>query len=312
MSAFKVIQPGLLTLLQDSGRYGQHRIGLTNGGPLDANAFNWANRLCENSANATALEISIGGLVLESQVDTYIGVTGAQMPFKINGVEAQSWCTHKIQAGDKIEFGFATAGSRGYLAVSGGFNIPLSFTSTATVARESIGGLSGAKLAQGDLLPCAEVTDATLLSVPQCEIPQYAKETNIRVILGYQHQSFDPVQQHLFFSSQYQLSDKVDRMGFRLQGQQISSNTSAMLSEGICHGAIQIPADGQPIVLMNDRQTIGGYPKMGAVISLDTAKLSQLMPGDKVNFEQISLEDAHNINHLEKVRYQSTQPIVIS
>lgn len=312
MSAFKVVQPGLLTLIQDSGRYGQHRIGLTNGGPLDAKAFNWANRLCQNSQNASALEVSIGGLVLESQVDTFISVTGAQMPFKINGTPAQAWRSHKIQAGDKIEFGFATAGSRAYLAVSGGFDIPLSFTSSATVVRESIGGLNGAKLSQGDLLPCAQTTQGALLATPDSEIPQYTDEINVRVILGYQHKSFDTVQQQLFFTSQYQLSDKVDRMGFRLQGQEIRSKTTAMLSEGICHGAIQIPADGQPIVLMNDRQTIGGYPKIGSVISLDTAKLSQLMPGNKVNFEQISLEDAHNINHLDKVRYQSTQPKVIS
>lgn len=312
MSALKVLQPGLLTLIQDAGRYGQHRIGLTNGGPLDAVAFNWANRLCHNDTNSSALEISIGGLVLEAQVDSYIAVTGAQMPFKINGVDKQSWQTQRIQAGDKIEFGFATKGARAYLAISGGFNIPESFTSTATVARESIGGLNGGKLVQGDSLPCQAPGQLDLLAVPESQIPEYASDITARVILGYQHQAFDTVQQRLFFGSEYQVSDKVDRMGFRLQGQVITSELTAMLSEGICHGAIQIPADGQPIVLMNDRQTIGGYPKIGSVISLDTAKLSQLMPGDKVNFEQVSLEQAHNINHLAKVRFQSTQPIVIS
>ena len=106
-------------------------------------------------------------------------------------------------------------------------------------------------------------------------------------------------------TSQYQLSDKIDLMGFRLQGQAIHSAIEGILSEGICHGAIQIPGDGQPIVLMNDRQTIGGYPKIGSVIALDTARLSQLMPGQEISFEQISLEHAHNINHLAKVRQQS-------
>ena len=312
MSALKVLQPGLLTLIQDAGRYGQHRIGLTNGGPLDTTAFNWANRLCHNPVNSSALEISIGGLVLESQTDSYIAVTGAVMPFKINGIEAASWRTHPIKMGDKLEFGFATNGARAYLAISGGFNIEPSFTSTATVARESIGGLNGGKLVQGDMLACAQVSSAELLMTPENEIPRYDSEISIRVILGYQHQSFDSVQQRLFFTSQYQLSDKLDRMGFRLQGQAIKSEISGMLSEGICHGAIQVPADGQPIVLMNDRQTIGGYPKIGSVIALDTAKLSQLMPGNKVNFEQISLEQAHNINHLAKVRYQNTAPLIIS
>ncbi|MFT5706633.1 MAG: biotin-dependent carboxylase-like uncharacterized protein [Oceanospirillaceae bacterium] len=312
MSAFKVLQPGLLTLIQDAGRFGQHRIGLTNGGPLDARAFNWANRLCQNPINSSTLEISIGGLVLEAQTQTYIAVTGAQIPLKVNGREANMWQTIKVAEGDKIEFGFATAGSRVYLAVTNGFDVEHSFTSASTVTRESIGGLAGTKLQQGDLLLCRRVEKAPLLALPAAEIPSYLEEIKLRVILGYQHQSFDKVQQQLFFSSQYQLSDKMDRMGFRLQGQQVKSTISGMLSEGICHGAIQVPADGQPIVLLNDRQTIGGYPKIGSVIALDTAKLSQLMPGNKVHFEQITIEDAHNINHLENLRDNSIELIDLS
>ena len=312
MSTFKVIQPGLLTLIQDAGRYGQHRIGLTNGGPLDALAFNWANRLCDNPVNSSTLEISIGGLVLAAQTDTYIAVTGACMPMKINGRDCSFWQTHKIQQGDKIEFGFATSGARAYLAVKGGFNVAPSFTSTSTVVRESIGGINGNKLAVADLLACNRVTQSTLLAVPEAEIPDYPTELVVKVILGYQQQSFAAVQQRLFFSSDYQLSDKVDRMGFRLQGQAIKSSLNGILSEGICHGAIQVPADGQPIVLMNDRQTIGGYPKIGSVIAQDTAKLSQLMPGNKVAFEQISMERAHNINHLARQRYQNVALVNIA
>jgi len=312
MSAFKVIQPGLLTLIQDAGRYGQHRIGLTNGGPLDALAFNWANRLCENPVNSSTLEISIGGLVLAAQTDTYIAATGASIPMKINGRDCRFWQTHKISEGDKIEFGFASSGARAYLAVKDGFNFAASFTSSSTVVRENIGGINGGKLVVGDLLACNRITQASALAVPEAEIPNYPSEIVVQVILGYQQQSFDAVQQRLFFSSDYQLSDKVDRMGFRLQGQQIKSSLNGILSEGICHGAIQIPADGQPIVLMNDRQTIGGYPKIGSVIARDTAKLSQLMPGNKVAFEQISMERAHNINHLARQRYQNVAMVNIA
>ena len=305
MNAFKVIQAGLLTLIQDRGRYGQHRLGLTNGGPLDTSAFDWANRLCSNSINATALEVSIGGLILEAQCDTFIAVTGADMALKINNHAAAQWRTLKILAGDTISFGFATCGARAYLAVADGFQIAPSFTSTATVCREAIGGINGEKLKAADSLPCSLVLNRQMLSLPASEMPDYAQSVSLRVILGYQQQSFDSLQQRLFFSSDYQLSDKIDRMGFRLQGQVIRSSLEGILSEGICHGAIQIPADGQPIVLMNDRQTIGGYPKIGSVIALDTARLAQLMPGERINFEQISLEHAHNINHLAKVRQQS-------
>ncbi len=312
MSGFRVEQPGLLTLIQDAGRFGQHRIGLTNGGPLDASAFNWANKLCGNTANTTALEISIGGLVLIAETDTYIAVTGANMPLTINTLPAELWRTHKVKAGDKIAFGFATSGARAYLAIRDGFDIPHSFTSAATVTREAVGGLAGTKLQKGDALPCVTCASLNLFALPTPEIPEYSDVISLRVILGYQHKSFSKVQQQLFFSSQYTVTDKIDRMGFRLKGQAVKSSLEGILSEGICHGAIQIPADGQPIVLMNDRQTIGGYPKIGSVIALDTAKLSQLMPNSPVHFEQISLEDAHNINHLAKQRHASIKLIQIS
>ncbi|SIS43300.1 biotin-dependent carboxyltransferase family protein [Neptunomonas antarctica] len=312
MKGFKVVQPGLLTLIQDGGRYGHHRIGLTTGGPLDAHAFKWANRLCENDLNTTALEVSIGGLVLEAQVDTRVAVCGAVMPFKINGQQMPRWCSHRVKAGDKIELGFATSGARAYLAVAGGFEIKQSFSSTSTVTREMIGGLQGQKLQPGDFLPCQSSYSGALWALPESEQPDYSRSPTLRVVLGYQHQAFDRVQQQLFFSSEYTLTSSADRMGFRLAGQAVTSTMSGMLSEGICHGAIQIPADGQPIVLLNDRQTIGGYPKMGSVIALDTAQLSQQLPGAKVCFEEISLELAHNILCLAERRFVTTDVLRIA
>ncbi|MGB5328909.1 MAG: allophanate hydrolase, partial [Gammaproteobacteria bacterium] len=122
----------------------------------------------------------------------------------------------------------------------------------------------------------------------------------------YQQAAFGPLQQWRFFNSAYRLSERCDRMGFRLEGETVHSDIVGMLSEGICHGAIQIPADGQPIVLMNDRQTIGGYPKIGSVIPVDTARLAQLSPGAQVRFEEISIEQAHNIHCLEQARFKRT------
>lgn len=306
MSGFLVKQPGLLTLIQDGGRYGHHRIGLTSGGPLDAEAFKWANRLCENDLNATGLEVSIGGLVLEAQADTCLAVTGAHMPFKINGQDMSRWQSHHIKAGDKIELGFASAGTRAYLAVAGGFDIEKTFSSTATVTREAIGGLQGQKLQQGDFLPCQNHPTGSLWTLPESEQPDYKGSVTLRVILGYQQHTFDAVQQRLFFSSEYTLTDRADRMGFRLEGQAVKSTLNGILSEGICHGAVQIPADGQPIVLLNDRQTIGGYPKIGSVIARDTAQLSQCTPGTRISFEEISIERAHNINCLAERLFTTT------
>jgi len=305
MSHFIVKQPGLLTLIQDRGRYGAHNLGLTNGGPLDPLAFDWANRLLGNKINDTCLEVSFGGLTLESQVDSCMAITGAEVACKVNGKLIEQWRSYHIKKNDLIEFGYTTAGVRAYLAVSGGFKIPPSFGSSATVVRENVGGLNGEKLQTGDELPCSPESFGTCLSVAEADRPQYGNQAILRVVLGYQQQAFRTLQKLKFFSSRYTVTDRSDRMGFRLKGETIHTDMVSMLSEGICHGAIQIPADGQPIVLMNDRQTIGGYPKIGSVIPIDTAKLAQLLPGSSITFEEISLEDAHNIHTLHLSCYQN-------
>ena len=308
MNGFKVVQPGLLTLIQDAGRFGHHRIGLTTGGPLDSLAFKWANRLVDNPMNSTALEISFGGLVLEAETDAQIVLAGAEMPLKINGVEQERWHAHKIKAGDKIEVGFSTQGARAYLAVSGGFQVEHSFSSSATVTREGIGGFTGEKLQQGDFLQCNPPVEHKGYRLPESERPDYHDNISLRVITGYQQHAFSEYQKRLFFSSEYSVTDRADRMGYRLSGPEVKPALDGILSEGICHGAIQIPADGQPIVLLNDRQTIGGYPKIGSMIAMDTARMAQMMPGSRISFDEITIDDAHNLHCLAHVRFNNTKP----
>jgi len=303
-----IISPGILALLQDAGRFGKHQIGLTNGGPMDPLAFHWANRLCENPAGATVIEVSVGGLKLEAQQALRLAVTGGEMPLEINGVPAERWQTHCLKAGDRLELGYSQRGCRAYIAVSGGgFDVADDFGSTATVVREGIGGLNGSALKAGDELACYTDLDAQCWRVPAAEQPSYSKQVTLRVIPGYQQHSFSRIQQRLFFHNSFAVSDRCDRMGYRLTGPAVSSSIEGILSEGICLGAIQVPADGQPIVLMNDRQTIGGYPKIGSVLSLDLAKLAQLLPGDKVSFTPITIDCAHNALHLAHNRFIAAQ-----
>ena len=305
-------KPGLLTLIQDRGRYGAHHLGLTNGGPLDMPAFDWANCLLDNDVNATCLEISFGGLMLESHIDTNIAISGAEIPCKINGDSIEQWRSHVIKKGDLLQFGYATAGVHAYLAVANGFNIPPCFGSSATVLREKTGGLNGGKLQAGDQLPCQASLPAGALSVAAADRPEYADNAVLRVVPGYQHQAFPATELLRFFNSDYQVSKRSDRMGFRLKGAAIHTDMINMLSEGICHGAVQIPADGQPIVLLNDRPTIGGYPKIGSVIAVDAARLAQLRPGSTIRFEPISLESAQNIHILHQARYQRSRLLHIN
>ncbi|EAQ64901.1 allophanate hydrolase domain protein/urea amidolyase-like protein [Marinomonas sp. MED121] len=312
MSPFNVINPGVMSLLQDTGRYGQHNIGLTVGGPMDPFAFRWANRLCQNEANATVIEVTIGGLQLEAMADTFIAVTGAVVDLKVNNQDQAMWQTLSIKAGDKIKLGFASQGARIYLAVAGGFDVEPQFGSTSTVVREGIGGLTGTEssgkgLAKKDTLSVHQAKAISLLAMPRLAIPNYDTECILHTVLGYQEASFSPVDKASFFSSEYTVSERADRMGYRMLGPQIRSSATSMLSEGICHGAIQVPADGQPIVLLNDRQTIGGYPKIGSVMARDTAKLAQLTQGKKLRFEPISIEDAHGINQIQKYKESNIQ-----
>lgn len=293
-----VLQPGILSLLQDRGRRGQHRIGLTNGGPLDPEAFYYCNRLLGNAPDSTVIEVSFGGIQLEAQVDTFICVTGASMPLRINSKAQALWEVHKISAGDIVSLDFAAQGCRAYLGVADGFNVEPSFGSTATVMRESIGGLRGDKLHAGDSLPCSAVEQRRHYYLPADRQPHYQNTVTVRVIPGYQQHQFSRLQQRRFFSHSYTVSDRCDRMGYRLEGPPIECDIEGILSEGICFGAIQVPADGQPIVLLNDRQTIGGYPKIGSALSLDAARLAQLTPGGTVHFAPISPHGAHNALHL--------------
>jgi len=314
LSGFIITKPGVLSLLQDQGRFGHFKIGLTNGGALDPIAFHWANRLCSNQLDNTVIEVSVGDFAMVAQVDTVIAVTGAKMPFTINGKIKELWRSYQVKAGDTVALGFATKGLRCYIAVMGGFDIIHNFGSASTVCREKIGGLNGGKLQEHDVLPCnvaKPTTKISLFKLDKNNQPTYSDSVVLHTIPSYQQHYFTPHQQRLFYSNEYQVSKRFDRMGYRLEGVKIKSDIDGILSEGICHGAIQIPADGQPIVLLNDRQTIGGYPKIGAVISLDTAKLSQLGQGGKVHFEPISMEKAHNLFHLNVSVFNRTQAIAL-
>lgn len=298
----------MLTLIQDEGRFGTHRLGLSTGGPADPLAFHWANRLCGNELGASALEVSVGGLVLEANATTRIAVCGADMPLSINHW-AKSLCrSHQVKPGDRIELGFAREGVRAYLAVSGGFDIPPVFGSASTVVREAMGGLNGGPLQSGDVLPCKDVLGGRCYRLPKGYRPLYGHHAMLRVMPGYQQHSFNRQQQRRFFSHEYTVSIHSDRMGCRLEGPGISANIEGILSEGICLGAIQVPPDGQPIILMQDRQTIGGYPKLGSVLSLDVSRLAQLRPGSKVTFAPITVEKAHNIHHLAASYFKQVKP----
>ncbi|AEF53286.1 biotin-dependent carboxyltransferase family protein [Marinomonas posidonica] len=303
--AFKVIKPGMLALLQDLGRHGHQAIGLTTGGPMDELAFRWGNALLDNDDNTQQLEITFGMLSLEAQADTSIALTGADLAATLNDKSLTPWQTYAVKQGDILSFQQPVWGLRAYLSVKGGFQADTTLGSVATVMREKIGGLTGTgeKLQKGDVLPYLANQTHQPRSVPRAAIPNYSLR-EIPLILGYQYQSFSDLERAHFFSNDYTISQNSDRMGYRLEGHAIISETPGIISEGIAYGAVQIPKDGQPIVLLRDRQTIGGYPKMGCVTRFGGGLLAQKKPGEHIQFTPITVDQAEHERHLQMARLQ--------
>ncbi|MDO8826134.1 biotin-dependent carboxyltransferase family protein [Methylophaga sp.] len=296
----KVLKPGILTLVQDLGRFAYQHIGLSPGGAADEHAFLWANRLLDNPPNSPTLEICFGGLQLEALTNTNIAITGADMQASLNGKPLENWQTHPINAGDKLSFAHAKSGIRSYLAIQDGFQFQPSFGSVATVMREKMGGIDGygSPLKADDFLPCSKNQPRLKTYVPPLFIPDYQQPLILSVIPTDQSEHFDAAELEKLYHWTYRISPHSNSMGIRLEGEPIKPKVPGIISEGIAYGTIQLPPDGQPIILLKDRQTMGGYPKLGTLFVLDAFLLAQQQANTEVRFTQISLEEAQ-----EQLRY---------
>ncbi|NLS13388.1 biotin-dependent carboxyltransferase [Vibrio sp. SM6] len=289
-SALEVVKAGPLTLLQDSGRFGLAPFGITTGGPADEYAFSWANHLLENSPECATLEITLGPAVFIAQSDCHLALCGAQMNAKIDGTAVTNWSEFILKKGQCLSLSTARNGLRSYLAVRGGFAVKPQLNSVSCVTREHLGGMhhNGRPIASGETVAFHSHTLSRYRGrfVTFRFTPDYNLPLRLRVISGAQFAQFDKQAVAQFFQSEYHVSTDVNRMGYRLTGPAITPPSHRMQSEGIALGAIQIPTNGQPIVLLNDRQTIGGYPKLGYVARIDLPRLAQAKPGQLVSFVQ--------------------------
>jgi biotin-dependent carboxylase-like uncharacterized protein len=296
VSSLAVLDGGLLTTVQDLGRFGYQRVGIPSSGPMDRLAFIAANRIVANPDAAAALECTIKGPRLEVREAAVVAVAGAPMGFTVNGQEAQTWTAVRVRPGDVLGFQMASAGCRAYLAVAGGIDVPPVLGSRATYLRGQLGGLGGRALRKGDALsvgpPRAAAREGR--AVPPALRPTYPAERECRVILGPQADRFTPEGVRAFLGDPYEVTPQADRMGYRLKGPVIEhARGHDIVSDGIPPGGIQVPGEGQPIVLLVDRQTAGGYTKIATVIGVDIGAIGQTRPGQRVRFRQVTLEDAH-------------------
>ncbi|ANF57737.1 biotin-dependent carboxyltransferase family protein [Halotalea alkalilenta] len=293
--ALELLEPGVLSLIQDRGRIGSQRFGVSRSGVMDPHAAAWANRMLDNPVGSALIEVTLGGLRLRAREDTWLAFTGARMALHLDGRPLSGWSRFAIRAGQTLSVGFASSGQRGYLAVRGGFLVEPKLGSVATHARNRLGGLhgDGRPLARGDLLAHPPGGDAFRLGAraPWKMIPDYREVPLLRVLPGGDHRHFPAAQIERFFDQRWQVSASSDRMGIRLCHEQpLREVPSRKMSLGICPGAIQVPPNGEPIVLMSDCQTMGGYPLFGWLHPLDLGRLSQVPARQEVRFAPIDVE----------------------
>jgi biotin-dependent carboxylase-like uncharacterized protein len=292
----RVLDPGPHTTVQDLGRPGRLRYGIPPSGPIDRPSFIAANRLVANADNAAGLECTLMGPRLQAQAPCAVAVTGADMAVTVNGAAAPAWTTLLLLAGDVLKIGAARTGVRGYVAFSGGFDVPLVLGSRATYARGRMGGVQGRALARDDVLPLAPAALPRVRRVRRDAVPDWNGEPALRVVLGPQADRFSADGIAHFLGGVYEMLPQSDRMGARLKGPRIAhARGHDIISDGIALGSVQVPGDGQPIVLLVDRQSTGGYPKVATVCSFDIARIGQVKPGQRMRFTAVEVADAHRL-----------------
>ncbi|WP_121612264.1 biotin-dependent carboxyltransferase family protein [Mesobacillus foraminis] len=294
---FQVVKPGLLTSFQDLGRTGYQEFGVVVSGAMDDYALQMANLLVGNDRNEAALEITLMGPTLKVLEDAVISICGGELSPTVNGVKAPMWKSFRVKKGDVIEFGRPVEGARAYIALGGGFDLPEIMGSKSTFLKAKLGGLNGRPIERDAILHGTETGRGIAgRSLHAAEIPRYRKEMVIRVCLGPHLHAFSDSSIQTFLSSIYEVTPQSDRMGYRLKGPRINHQTSAdIISEAIPLGGIQVPANGEPIILMADRQTTGGYTRIATVISTDIPLLAQALPGCLLRFVAIPVEEAQQL-----------------
>lgn len=294
-AALKILAAGPSSTLQDRGRFGYQRFGVSPAGAFDPLYLAAANALVGNAADMAAVEITLMGDSYEVQAESVRAALAGDFALQIDGAPAETWRSHRLMRGQKIKIGMAKKGARGYVAVEGGFAVQPTLGSLSTHVRTGIGGLGGGRLKKDDLLPLAreQASDRAEFRLDPATLP--IRGTTLRVVLGPQDDYFTEAGRATLFANPYDVTREADRMGCRLDGPKIEhAKGFDIVSDGMPLGAVQIPGTGTPIVLLVDRQSAGGYPKIATVIGPDVAAMAQLRPGEKIRFRAVDGREAEH------------------
>lgn len=298
MSNITVINPGILTTIQDSGRYGFQELGVPVSGAMDDLSFRLANILVGNNPKEAVLEATYFGPTLKFDTSVIIAITGADMSPKVDGVDVPMYESFMVKKDQTLSFGKLREGIRTYIAFGGAIDVALVNNSKSTHTKIKMGGYEGRAIKAKDILKLRVNKIASVgKKLPEKYRPKISKFNVIRAVLGPQDDYFTDKGIHdLFCSGGFMISKEFDRMGIRLLGSKLAHKEGAdIISDGTVFGSIQVPANGEPIILMADRQTTGGYTKIATVISPDLPKLAQMQFLDKLVFQKIGIEQAQDL-----------------
>jgi biotin-dependent carboxylase-like uncharacterized protein len=314
VATFEVLEPGILTTIQDLGRYGFSQFGVPPSGALDTFSLRVSNLLVGNDEEA-GLEITLMGLRIRALKEVVIAITGGDLSPTLNGEPVEMWRTHLLVQEDIIAFKKVSAGCRAYLSAGGGFIVPKIMGSSSTYLSGKFGGLEGRPLRRGDVLytsGSSSSLDKLGLRFPSDWIPSLEKEVLLRVIPGPQDHHFTDGGFQTLTSSSYEVTPQCDRMGIRLEGPRIERRLDveeSIISEGLISGAVQVPGDGKPIIILTELVT-GGYTKIVTIISTDLPRVAQLKPGNRVKFKPVSIEEAHYLLKEQEERLEQFKKII--
>lgn len=310
---FKVESKGLLTLIQGGPRIGYQQYGVSVSGAMDSYSHRLGNILVGNKEDEASLEILIMGPTIVFDKSTKIAVTGGNLSPQLNYTDIQMYKSYKVNKGDILSFGAMKEGCRAYVAFEGGIDVPLVMGSKSTYTKAKIGGFKGRALQEGDYVNLFDCKDDNICILEDRYIPKYNKDIVIRVTKGPQDDMFLEEEWEKFVSSEYIITNECDRMGYRLEGEAINHiNGADIVSDGIAFGAIQVPGHGKPIIMMADRQSIGGYTKIANVISVDLPNLAQCKPGDKVKFKEVDIYKAHELLRIQESKIKDIKDTLIN
>lgn len=285
MGSLKVIDAGLYTTIQDAGRRGYRKYGIPYSGAMDGKAYDEANRLVGNPSGYPVIECTLQGGKFQFRSKAVIALTGADMTPELNGEPIKMNRSHQVYEGDELKLSYAKRGCRGYMAINGLLDANEVFGSFSTYERAGIGGFEGRALRAGDELSWSESDDEyTQRTTPVDEIPYFSSKLKVRVMKGPEWNWFSEVEKENFLKSDFKVSSNSDRMGIRLEGKGIQTPEQQMISSPVIPGIVQVPGNGHPIILLNDGQTIGGYPRIAKVLDSELWRLGQVKPGDKIRF----------------------------